>query len=248
MPFAINFCWVLHPLPFQSFLSRPSTTKTMEQRSRLRLKGVKRCRGKARAADAAWNPLPQDCSHPSGPLRPGSPWGSPCLLGCFGPGQGSLLLPQPPRERLGLAAGTWVDAGPGRTRVGAHTHPSGGAGKAGCGGGVVAFVCLYFCLGREKKKGGRKNHTHKKNPNQTKKTNPPQIPTPHRRKGTQRRAENRRRGRRRPGEEEEAAAAADPLHQPAAAGAGGHLPAESLPGHVHPGGDRRLDQPHRGQG
>lgn len=63
-----------------------------------------------------------------------------------------------------------MDAGPGRTRVGAPTHPSGGAGKAGCGGGVVAFVCLYFCLGKRKKKRGEKKPPHtQKNPNPNKK-------------------------------------------------------------------------------
>ncbi|GIY45849.1 hypothetical protein CDAR_423411 [Caerostris darwini] len=55
-------------------------------------------------------------------------------------------------------------------------------------------------------------------------------------------------GGRRPEEEEAAAAAEDPLHQPAAAGARGHLRQEQVPGHVHQGGDRHVDQPHRGQG
>lgn len=52
----------------------------------------------------------------------------------------------------------------------------------------------------------------------------------------------------RPVEKEAAAATEDSLHQPAAAGARSHFPAESLPGHEHKGGDSRVDQPHRGPG
>lgn len=61
-------------------------------------------------------------------------------------------------------------------------------------------------------------------------------------------SEQERRLVRRPFEEKAAAAAENPLYQPAAAGTGGHFPAESLPGHEHAGGDRRVDQPHRGPG
>lgn len=46
--------------------------------------------------------------------------------------------------------------------------------------------------------------------------------------------------------QEEAAEAADSLHQPAAPGAGSHVPEEPLPRHEHQGGDRGLDQPDRG--
>lgn len=66
------------------------------------------------------------------------------------------------------------------------------------------------------------------------------------RKGEERRAQERWRQRGRP-QEEEAAAAEDSLHQPAAAGAGGHVPEEPLPGHEHQGGDRGVDEPDRGQ-
>lgn len=53
---------------------------------------------------------------------------------------------------------------------------------------------------------------------------------------------------RKPGrsEEEKAAAAADTLHEPAAAGARGHISAEPVPGHEHARGDRRVDQFDRG--
>ena len=50
----------------------------------------------------------------------------------------------------------------------------------------------------------------------------------------------------RPVQEEAAAAAADALHEPAAAGARGHVPAEPLPRHEHARGDRGVDQPDRG--
>lgn len=172
MPFAINFCWVLHPWPFQSFLSRPSTTKTMEQRSRLRLKGVKRCRGKARAADAAWNPLPQDCSHPSGPLRPGSPWGSPCLLGCFGARAG---LPAPSPTAPGKAGFGCGEVGGCRARQDPRGCPHtslrwGGQGWVRGRRGCLCVPVFLFGEKKKKKKEGRKNpHTHKKPPTQTKK-------------------------------------------------------------------------------
>ena len=50
----------------------------------------------------------------------------------------------------------------------------------------------------------------------------------------------------RPVQEEAAAAAADAFHEPAAAGARGHVPAEPLPRHEHARRDRGLDQPDRG--
>lgn len=65
------------------------------------------------------------------------------------------------------------------------------------------------------------------------------------RKGKERWTQERWRKRGRP-QEEKTTAAADSFHQPAAAGAGGHFPAESLSGHEHKGGDSRVDQPHRG--
>jgi len=61
-------------------------------------------------------------------------------------------------------------------------------------------------------------------------------------------AGHRRFGRRRQGRQEEAAAAAaHALHVAAAAGARGHLLQEQVPRHEHQGGDRHVDQPHRGQ-
>lgn len=46
--------------------------------------------------------------------------------------------------------------------------------------------------------------------------------------------------------EEEAAPTADALHQPTAAGAGGHFSAEPLPRHEHTRGNSRVDEPHGG--
>lgn len=46
-------------------------------------------------------------------------------------------------------------------------------------------------------------------------------------------------------EEQEAEETEDPLHLAAAAGAGGDLREEPVPRHVHEGGDRHVDQPHR---
>ena len=135
-------------------------------------------------------------------------------------------------------------AGPGCARccdVGPRGYPKhgcSGAGRAGSGIGGAAFVCVYL---------GAKQTNKQTKEKRMKKIYIYIYPTPtsHRRKREKRRAEKRGRGRRRPGEEEEATEAADPLHQPAAAGAGSHFPAEPLPRYEHAGGDRRVDEPHR---
>lgn len=139
----------------------------MEQRSRLRLKGLKRCRRKAKRPVLRGTRSSPTVLAPRARFEPGRSGGPAPSPSGLGPSRAPCSFPSPPRERPAVAAGRLVGAGPGRDPRGCP-HASLQRGGQGWVRGWRAGLCVPVYLFGEKKpqtqqnknKQTTKHHTH----------------------------------------------------------------------------------------